>query len=246
MSEVVVVLSDLYPNAAWATREPGRRRVTMIGDSGTVLSLPLAPTDMDHSGMARAYDQLERVGLKPILSKGSPGLRVYAFTLILASRHPGHGGFDTSRPVVNELVTLQKFAESGERLQWTNFGRVERGFFRMTNLAFRYAQRKPGSNEVTVAEATIELTEASDVKIRIGPVSGGAVSTPPKPPTQAGSGAPVQQAGKTYTVVSGDTLWKIAQREYGNGAKYTVIADANGITNPNLIHVGQVLTIPPG
>ncbi|WP_019346069.1 LysM peptidoglycan-binding domain-containing protein, partial [Mycolicibacterium conceptionense] len=49
---------------------------------------------------------------------------------------------------------------------------------------------------------------------------------------------------RTYTVVSGDTLWAIAERFYGDGNKYQQIADASGIANPDLIHPGQVLTIP--
>lgn len=50
----------------------------------------------------------------------------------------------------------------------------------------------------------------------------------------------------TYTVKKGDTLWGIAKKYYGNGAKYTKIYDANRdqIKNPNLIYPGQVFTIP--
>lgn len=43
-----------------------------------------------------------------------------------------------------------------------------------------------------------------------------------------------------YTVQSGDTLSRIAQR-YNTTYKY--LAELNGITNPNLIYPGQVLTI---
>lgn len=51
---------------------------------------------------------------------------------------------------------------------------------------------------------------------------------------------------QTYTVKSGDCLWNIAKKYYGNGSKYTVIYNANKdkISNPNLIYPGQVLTIP--
>lgn len=60
---------------------------------------------------------------------------------------------------------------------------------------------------------------------------------PPPPP-------PPPPAPRTYTVVSGDTLWAIAERYYGDGSKYPQIAEASGISNPDLIHPGQVLTIP--
>lgn len=51
---------------------------------------------------------------------------------------------------------------------------------------------------------------------------------------------------RTYTVKSGDSLWAIAARYYGNGAQYTKIYNANRdkISNPNLIYPGQVFTIP--
>ena len=51
-------------------------------------------------------------------------------------------------------------------------------------------------------------------------------------------------APRTYTVVSGDTLWAISERFYGDGSKYQVIADASGVADPDLIYPGQVLTIP--
>ncbi len=49
-----------------------------------------------------------------------------------------------------------------------------------------------------------------------------------------------------HTVVSGDTLSKIAKKVYGNAMKYPVIFEANKpmLTHPDKIYPGQVLRIP--
>lgn len=50
----------------------------------------------------------------------------------------------------------------------------------------------------------------------------------------------------TYTVKSGDCLWRIAQNLLGDGKRYTEIYNLNKdkIKNPNLIYPGQTFTIP--
>lgn len=48
----------------------------------------------------------------------------------------------------------------------------------------------------------------------------------------------------TYTVVEGDWLSKIAGRAYGDIMTYEKIAEANNISNPDLIEPGMVLKIP--
>lgn len=50
---------------------------------------------------------------------------------------------------------------------------------------------------------------------------------------------------QTYTVKQGDSLSKISEMFYGNWSGVDTIAKANGITNVNLIHPGQTLSIPP-
>ncbi|MBA3658822.1 MAG: LysM peptidoglycan-binding domain-containing protein [Gemmatimonadales bacterium] len=75
-------------------------------------------------------------------------------------------------------------------------------------------------------------------------VRSGSSSTAPTPAASAPS-TPAT-ASRTYTVVKGDSLSKIAKREYGDAARWHAIYDANRdkISNPDLIHPGQVLTIP--
>jgi len=50
--------------------------------------------------------------------------------------------------------------------------------------------------------------------------------------------------GDTYTVARGDHLWGIAVAAYGDGYKWSEIAKANEIYEPNYIEVGQVLKLP--
>ena len=49
---------------------------------------------------------------------------------------------------------------------------------------------------------------------------------------------------ETVTVVKGDHLWGIAERNYGSGYNWVDIARENGLKNPGQIEVGQVLKLP--
>ena len=92
------------------------------------------------------------------------------------------------------------------------------------------------------------LPDFSDVK------SGGSNPKGPRPDfsdVQSGSSSKAVDPAAldrevTYTVQSGDSLSKIAKHQYGDGNKWKAIFEANRdqITNPDLIHPGQVLKIP--
>jgi nucleoid-associated protein YgaU len=53
-------------------------------------------------------------------------------------------------------------------------------------------------------------------------------------------------SGRSYTVQKGDSLSKIAKREYGDTQQWRRIFEANRdiIDNPDLIYPGQVLRLP--
>jgi nucleoid-associated protein YgaU len=51
-------------------------------------------------------------------------------------------------------------------------------------------------------------------------------------------------SGTMYVVKSGDNLSNISKSFYGNSNEYTKIAQANNISNPDKIRVGQELKIP--
>jgi nucleoid-associated protein YgaU/DNA-binding SARP family transcriptional activator len=66
---------------------------------------------------------------------------------------------------------------------------------------------------------------------------GASIVTPLEPDSPPGT--------RQHTVQRGETLWDLAERFFGDGFKWTVIWEANPhVADPNLIHTGELLTIP--
>ena len=61
--------------------------------------------------------------------------------------------------------------------------------------------------------------------------------------TVVGSKTEDPKPQRTYTVKSGDTLWGIAKKELGSGARYTEIVQLNGLKTTT-IYSGQKLKLP--
>jgi len=70
--------------------------------------------------------------------------------------------------------------------------------------------------------------------------------TAPQQPAAVATADDSVPQGKTMTVSRGDSLWRISRLAYGDGARYTVIYDANHnqIRNPDRIYPGQIFMIP--
>ena len=74
--------------------------------------------------------------------------------------------------------------------------------------------------------------------------AGGSSTAPAAPSVPEPTGT--SGSAKTYVVVHGDSLSKIAKREYGDASKWHRIYEANKdiIKDPDLIYPGQELKIP--
>ena len=128
-----------------------------------------------------------------------------------------------------------------------------------------YTADKPGWHTDTKGKKNVRLVLQDDRNLVLygadGPAWSTKTETDAPPPEAEAEAAPAAEethaeeaaahpepepepAVRTYTVESGDTLWAISERFYGDGSKYQIIADASGISNPDLIQPGQVLTIP--
>ena len=106
--------------------------------------------------------------------------------------------------------------------------------------AGRYAQQHRGAVRVTPGALARANGISNPNRIYIGQrlvVPGNVTPSPQPPTTQPPSG------GGTYIVQAGDTLAKIAAR---HGTTVAALMAANGISNPNLIWVGQRLAVKGG
>ncbi len=121
------------------------------------------------------------------------------------------------------------------------------------------AQRKQEADKHGLDRSHVETKSEADKIV----LSGGAAATQVAEEIAPAAGDPAGAAAihddlaaagkapgsKFYTVRSGDTLWKIAEAEYGpgHGGRYHRIFEANValLSDPDNIHPGQVLRIPP-
>ena len=91
------------------------------------------------------------------------------------------------------------------------------------------------------------LQDIPNVSKVVNEINVAAPEPAPEPEAAPAAEEPAAESGgRTYTVQSGDTLWKISQEMYGDGSKYMKIFEANTglLDDPNKIFPGQELVIP--
>jgi LysM repeat protein len=95
----------------------------------------------------------------------------------------------------------------------------------------------PDTNRPSVTEQNPETNSA------VAP-STAAAATAPTQPSPPGTGAPAaQMITKPYTVVNGDSFYKIAK---ANRIAVRALADANPGVDSARLKIGQILQVPPG
>lgn len=99
---------------------------------------------------------------------------------------------------------------------------------------------KPVETEATVAEVKVETPEPEvQEEVSQTEVEVASVEEPTVEKTEI-------RTGTAVIIRRGDSLWRVASRNYGEGIRYTTIFEANRdqVRNPNLIFPGQVLKVP--
>jgi hypothetical protein len=215
--------------------------------SGQPVLIPYAPLQLKIDEDAGTWSNISRAGLPDLVLYNKPKLRVLTFTLVLVDKAvqlPGvAGGIAYVQPAMDVYTQLKAYANAGTRMRLA-YSSMEAGSWRITTMSVNTLRRDPLTSEVTHMTADMVLTQASDLSQGAGPVTGGASQ-----PQSLGIGGVFStstspNATTYYTTVAGDTLWAISLHYYGNGERYTTIADANNITDPRALPAGSQLRIP--
>jgi nucleoid-associated protein YgaU len=204
-----------------------RKMFIATEDRSLFVMVPFAARVIDYSNRARIHTQIERPGRSPILAVGGVPLPTMSYDLFFGDRDGGS--------VEADLHTLEQIAQSGMRVV-VNYGPGEAGLWRITAFSYSSANRSEDDQSISQAVASIELTRASDYNVRVGPLTGGSSTAPPKSST------------RVHIVAKGDTLGSISRKYYGTNTLWRFLADANKIRHPKRtkkLKPGRKLTIPP-
>lgn len=173
--------------------------------------------------------------------------------------------FSQKAPSVETVLQAEEVSEAEERPLGTPDLDVSKEKVLDPQVEFRYEQDVSVGTEGIVAQAqtpgkTVEgmLEESSTVQHLMRGLPGKVLENPPATESSsegtgmvksavAGGALEKSSAGtypKVHTVKSSDTLTSIAKEHYGDGSKWMLIFDANGLSNKDVLFVGQKLAIP--
>lgn len=202
--------------------------------------VPYAPREVTHSALSAEWEEVRRTARRPFIARSNDPQPRMSFTLIF-------GDEDPDKRYDDDLRKLTRIAR-GERPVRVNYSTWETGNWRITSLSFNSIMRHHRTDEITRAEAQVELMFIGSMSNHMGPLTGGVKKTQGKKKDHGdhkgrkpkrGSGKP-----RHYKVKRGDTLSEIAVKFYRDASMWRKIADANKIRNPRKLPVGKVLRLP--
>ena len=178
----------------------------------------------------------------------SPGLTEISFEMLLPMLEQYSFASEYHQPdyylgILESYVTEKKpfrfivsrVSPSGDKLYDTNI--------KVSLEDYTVSEDATDGFDVTVSINLKQYIDYATKKVTVTKPNNSSKSTLKTEKPRETSGKPTS---KTYTVKSGDCLWTIAKKYYGNGAQYRKIYNANRdkMSNANMIYVGQVVTSP--
>ena len=176
-----------------------------------------------------------------------PGLTDIEFDLLLPNvRYPFAVYLNGYQPADYYLDKLEKLKVNQKPFQFiVNRMKPNGKLLFDTNMAVSLEEYEIQENaeEGFDVIVTIRLKQFKEYSTKLLKVSSTSSTSTTKKVTTTAQRPVTKTTPKTHTVVAGETLWAIAKKQLGNGARFNELAKLNNISNPNLIRVGQVIKL---
>lgn len=209
----------------------GGRTIRVTAQGGASRDLSLAPTSFTADG-GMNIATLDRQGLTALTRRDGPKNKTLSFTLEL-------GRVDWKQSIQAEIDWLQRRRDDGKRIKFSGMPKQFAGWWVIESAPIEVTQLTP-SHQISRATINFSLIEHADYTARIMRQA---------PPRRTSGQSANRGVTRYHTVVSGDWLSKLSLRYYGSASKNAWMriynANRNRIKNPDLIHIGWRLKIPP-
>ena len=212
-------------------------------DTGARLTLCMLPESVKHSGNA-AFQNYDVINVGEIKLPWGTALLTFSWSGMLPGESRKSASYVKSQywqAPAKVLGLWEKWRQNGTKLRLM----VTETTINCDVFLDRYEAQAYGGNGDY--KYTISFLEAKDIKIYTVAESGITTSSPAPPTETSRPASPKSETtADTYTVVSGDSLWRIAQKKLGDGTRWAEIYNLNQDKIPSsyMIHPGQVLTLP--
>lgn len=211
----------------WLSATTGEQRV----------QLPVNPEQVSITS-SHGYEDIQVTHLGEYTLIGEATLKEYSFSSFLPrDYHSGYCEYEEIPDPWETVETIEQWMKGRKPIRLTITGTPINT--EVTIRSFNFSERAG-----TPGDIYYELQLKQFIHLEFRTIE----SSPDKATTSTTKHRPIAKAvPKTYVVIPGDTLWKIAQRTLGNGDRWPEIYETNKQTigkNPDLIYPGQKLVIP--
>ena len=208
-------------------------------ENDSKFQLPVKPTEFNVSVVHR-NTVVNVIQLGDINLMGKTGLREVSLSSFFPAKDYNFSNNSSRKSPSTYVSKIESWRKSGDpcRVIITGDGGVN---MLCTIESFIYGERDATGD----VYYTLMLQEYKKIKTKKATVT---IATVEKKKVESARPTKQPESNRTYTVVKGDCLWKIAKQFYGNGADYPKIVSANqnifANRSPNLIYPNEVLVIP--
>lgn len=210
--------------------------------------LPVLPEkiEVNQSGNSKSYD-ISQLGEVQVLT-GQKLLDISfsgifpAHPLYASGQEPG-----AFQEPLHYYQTLEKWLSNQKPIRLTFIGSTLNLDLPVSIESFTYSEAGGAVGDISYTLKLKEYRFYAAKKVPVEQPGGPAAAAPAaRPATNAPARPDTRVQPKTYTLVSGDSLWKVAQKVLGSGARYKEIQKLNGIQDSELrrLPVGKVLKLP--